>query len=106
MSMSEAYRFCADLKSNGDLRNDAVRNQIERRDLAPMVRVVVFANQKGYGFTIDEAKECAMEEYRTRYAIDKQPEPTDAQLSRAPGVYMLTNGALYGLGRLDHLGDW
>ena len=55
--MVAAYRFAADLKSKSDLRSQAEKNQAERRDSAPMARVVAFANQRGYSFTIDEAKE-------------------------------------------------
>jgi len=94
--MVAAYRFAADLKSKSDLRSQAEKNQAERRDSAPMARVVAFANQRGYSFTIDEAKECATESHKANFA--GEDEPTDVQLNRATGVYLLTDGYFIWLG--------
>jgi hypothetical protein len=68
-----------------------------------MVRVVAFANAHGYRFTIEEAKQVANQKVRDRY--DDERLPTEYNLERATGVFLLTDGMLYGLGRLDFLDD-
>jgi hypothetical protein len=70
-----------------------------------MARVVEFANSRGYDFSIEKAKRYVLEYYRIFFA-DNEQEPTEEDLGKAVGVYYLTNGYLYGLGRLDGLDDW
>ena len=55
-----------------------------------------FANTKGYQFTIEDARAFAQVRMLQR---DKGLEPTEAILNWGVGVYFLTDGMLYGLGR-------
>jgi hypothetical protein len=103
--LNEVNRFIDDLKSEQDnyaFRLDAEKNQAENLTLAPMVRVVFFANTKGYQFTIEDARGFAQVRMLQR---NKELEPTEAILNWGVGVYFLTDGMLYGLGRLDHLDE-
>ena len=103
--LNEVKRFIDDLKSEQDnyaFRLEAERNQAKNLTLAPMARVVFFANTKGYQFTIEDARVFAQVRMLQR---DKELEPTEAILNWGIGVYFLTDGMLYGLGRLDHLGE-
>ena len=57
MSIAEIERFAVDLKSNSALRAEAEKSQADRSHAAPLARSVAFAASKGYGFTIEEAKQ-------------------------------------------------
>jgi predicted deacylase len=57
MSLAEIERFAVDLKSNSALRAEAEKMQADKSHAAPLARSVAFAASKGYGFTIEEARQ-------------------------------------------------
>jgi hypothetical protein len=61
MSLAEIERFAADLKSNSALRAEAEKSQADKSHATPLERSVAFAASKGYGFTIEEAKQHVQE---------------------------------------------
>ena len=52
MSKSEVERFAADLRSD-----DSLRQEVDRITTNPLATVVGIAQRRGYGFTLDEAKD-------------------------------------------------
>jgi hypothetical protein len=57
MSIAEIERFAADLKSNSALRAEAEKSHADKSHATPLERSVTFAASKGYGFTIEEARQ-------------------------------------------------
>jgi hypothetical protein len=57
MSIAEIERFATDLKSNSALRAEAENSQADKSQALPLARSVAFAASKGYGFTIEEARQ-------------------------------------------------
>jgi hypothetical protein len=80
MSSAEIKRFAADLKSNSALRTEAEKSQADKSHAAPLERFVAFAASKGYGFTIEEAKQ-----HVQARAAAKGQIITDAQLDGVAG---------------------
>jgi hypothetical protein len=57
MSLAEIERFAADLKTNPALLAEAEKSEADKSHDTPLGRSVAFATSKGYGFTIEEAKQ-------------------------------------------------
>jgi hypothetical protein len=80
MSIAEIERFAADLKSNSALRAEAEKSEADKSHATPLARSVAFAASKGYGFTIEEAKQHVQAK-----ATAKGKVVTDAQLDGMAG---------------------
>jgi len=81
MSMSEVDRFARNLNTNWSLRTEAESYQAKAsQNVTPLARVVMFAADNGYSFTIDEAREYAMEK-----AEEIGLSISDADLDRVEG---------------------
>jgi hypothetical protein len=80
MSLSEIERFAADMKSNAALRAEAEKNQADKLHTTPLQRAAAFAASKGYGFTVEEAKE-----YVRAKARAEGKELSDAELDGVAG---------------------
>lgn len=81
MSMSEIDRFARHLNSNWSLRAEAESYETKAdQKTTPLARAVVFAANKGYSFTINEAREYAKEK-----AEEAGLSITDADLDSVEG---------------------
>jgi hypothetical protein len=57
MSLSECDRFSADLKSNAALAAETEKAWADTSQGTPLAAVVALAVRKGYGITLEEARE-------------------------------------------------
>lgn len=81
MSMSEVDRFARNLNTNWSLRAEAERYEAKAdQNATPLARAVEFAANKGYSFTIVEAREYAKEK-----AEEAGLSISDADLDRVEG---------------------
>ncbi len=85
MSIAEIDRFVADLSADSTLRAEAEKSAAAISHAAPLARAVAFATSKGYGFTIEEARQHVKE-----HAAAAGKVLTDAELDGVVGAVSMT----------------
>jgi hypothetical protein len=91
MSLSECDRFSADLKSNEALRAEVEKLRSDKTT-NPIPAMVALAVSKGYGVTLDEARE-----HLKSKAASKGKVLSDAQLDGVAGGWMYEEPSFWGV---------
>lgn len=99
MSLAEIERFAADIKSNAALRAEAEKSQADQSHATPLERSVAFAVSKGYGFTVEEAKQHVQAKFAAAGRV-----LTDAELDGVVGAYAGGLGVGMGGAIFNHQG--